>query len=106
MKPLPPYGNRYLKEKPDLGPWVYVGDEAWNYAQIHYPGMVLPPDRSPIEFRWPVQGEIVTVIECGVDAPESIRGLAHELIGSNGAEAVIALRSVGGLMTFVGVDHE
>jgi len=107
MKPLPPYGKQFLLGQPDLGPWVCTGSSAWEVAKTSsFPRMVMPDSADPADFRWPVEGEIVTVVECGIDAPESIRGLAHELIGRNGAEAVIALRSVGGLMTFVGADHE
>lgn len=107
MKPLPPYGKQYLLGRPDLGPWVCTGSGAWKVAKTSsFPRMVMPDSADPAGYRWPVQRQIVTVTEHGIDAPELIRGLAHELIGSNGAEAVIALRSVGGLMTFVGVDHE
>ena len=107
MKPLPPYGNRYLVEKPDFGPWVCTGPGAWEAAKASsFPRMVLPYGANPAGFRWPVQGQTVTVTEHGIDEQESIRGLARELISSNDAEAVIANRSVGGLMTFVGADHE
>ena len=104
---LPPFGKRYQQQGCDLGPWICCGPGAWDEARRgSFVRMALPERDDLSDYRWPVEGEIVTVVECGIDAPELIRGLAHELIGSNGAEAVIARRSVGGLMKFVGVDHE
>ena len=38
--------------------------------------MVLPYGVNPAAFRWPVQGQTVTVTEHGIDEQESIRGLA------------------------------
>ena len=107
MRRLPPFGRRYQQQDCDLGAWIACGPGAWEVAKASsFPLMALPDGTNPADFRWPVEGQIVTVTEYGADAPELIRSLAHELIGSNGAKAVIALRSVGGLMTFVGVDHD
>lgn len=107
MRRLPPFAKRYQQQGCELGPWITCGPGAWGAAKTSsFPLMALPDGTNPADYRWPVQGQIVTIIENGIDAPDLIRGLAHELIGSNGAEAVIARRSVGGLMTFVGVDHE
>ena len=106
-RPLPPLGKLYQRKGCDLGPWVCCGPDAWEFAKNGaFPRMVLPHGADPANFRWPVHGQIVTITEHGIDAPELIRGLAHELIRSNGAEAVIAQRSVGGLLKFVGVDRE
>ena len=107
MRRFPPFGRLYQQQGNDLGPWVACGPGAWEVAKASsFPRMVLPYGANPAAFRWPVQGQTVTVTEHGIDEQESIRGLARELISSNDAEAVIANRSVGGLMTFVGVDHE
>ncbi len=106
-RPLPPFGKLYQRNGFDLGPWVCCGPDAWKFAKNSaFPRMVLPHGADPAKFRWPVRGQIVTVTEHGIDAPELIRALAHELIRSNGADAVIARRSVGGLMTFIGRAYE
>ena len=90
-----------------MGPWICLGPGAWEAAKASsFPRMVLPDGADPADYRWPVQRQIVTVTEHGIDAPELIRGLAHELIRSNGAEAVIAQRSVGGLLKFRRISHE
>ncbi len=107
MRRLPPFGKRYQQQGCDLGAWIACGPGGWEVARASsFPLMVLPDGADPTDYRWPVHGQIVTITEHGTDEPELIRGLAYELIGSNGAEAVIARRSVGGLMTFVGVDHD
>ena len=107
MRRLPPFGKRYQQQGCDLGAWIACGPGAWEVARASsFPLMVLPDGADPSGYRWPVQGQIVTVTEHGIDAPESIRALAHELIANNGAETVFARRSVGVLMTFVGVDHD
>ena len=106
-RPLPPFAKRYQQQGCELGPWICCGPGAWDDAKRgSFPRMVLPYGADPADFRWPVRGQIVTVTEHGIDAPELIRGLAHELIWSNGADVVIAQRSVGGLMKFIGVDCE
>ena len=107
MRRLPPFGKRYQQQGCDLGAWIACGPGAWEVAKAgSFPRMVLPAGADPAGYRWPVQGQIVTVTEHGIDAPELIRGLAYELIKNGGAEAIVARRSIGGLMTFVGVDHE
>ncbi len=104
---LAPYGPLYQQQGNDLGPWIACGPGAWEVAKASsFPRMVLPFGTNPADYRWPVEGEIVTVTEHGIDALESIRGLAHELIRNHGAETVIAWRSVGGLMTFIGREYE
>ncbi len=107
MKPLPPYGKQYLLGRPDLGPWVACGAEAWEVAKASsFPRMVLPPGDAATAYRWPVSGMTVTITEHGIDSPDLIRDLARVLIADNGADAVIARRSVGGLMTFTRIAYE
>ena len=103
----PPYARRYRTQGSELGPWVCCGPGAWDEAKASpFPRMVVPYGTDPKEYRWPVFGQIVTVTEHGIDAPEQIRNLAQTLITEDGAKSVIARRSIGGLMTFVRSAHE
>ena len=98
---LPPYGKKQLDTPGELGPWICCGPEAWHAAKDgSYPRMVMPRDASPKDFNWPVAGKCVTVTEHGINDVPAIQCVARELIAHHGAKAVIARRSVGGLMIF------
>ena len=95
-KRLPPYGKQYIDERPALGPWVYFGAQAWRRAEalelvdaVNYPAMVLPPERQPEEYKWPVRRQDVLALETGPPDDMRLRRLVQVLLESGAASVVV-----------------
>jgi len=76
---LPPFGKRLDANSREI--WVYFGTEAWNAARYRnkrkLPVLLLPPDRDPQNFRWPVAGKEVLLIQQGQHDILKIPSLAN-----------------------------
>lgn len=96
QRPLPPFSSRLKIRGPAtrnqiviaIGPW------AWNYAKADQGNraLVLPEDRDPFDFRWPVAGIEVLLLELGVFDTDRLERVALALL-CDGAACVRALRS-------------
>jgi hypothetical protein len=94
--PLPPYANQG-QWRNDLAVRIYLGPQAWRYAQFHvndpfdgrFNVLCLPPERDPKEYRWPVSGRNVLILDTGAERAQVERTIlsAHEW-----GAAVIAVR--------------
>ena len=86
MKPAP-YSHQ-LRASGEIR--IYFGSRAWNNARIRNSycadALVLPDDKAP-EYRWPVRGMDVLVIQAGTADLKPIPELAHVLI-TTGANIV------------------
>lgn len=91
MRPLPPYGQRFLHARQSAGPWIAVGSEAWAFPMYKsFPVMVLPPDANPFDFDWPVRGQSVLVHQWGAARPDTLDRLMLALFQA-GAEMIVAV---------------
>lgn len=100
-KPLPPYGKE-LQEKlnanqiPANGVWLFLGPNAWRYAKNHYFNgksvLVLPEDKSPNDYVWPVQKTSVLILDLHANDINVmlIKRLAWQLLAA-GAQMVFLL---------------
>ena len=89
---LPPFGKRYLEQKPSTGPWVAIGHDAWDFANRKpFPVMVLPLGDNPNEYAWPVKGKGVLLVESGASDTDTLERVALALLRS-GAEFVRPIR--------------
>lgn len=89
---LPPFGRCALKSQSDLRR-VACGMDAWRFALDHrerggIPPLVLPPDESPTELQWPVNGKMVLIIPCGYIS-RSERALLASALLRGGAYACL-----------------
>jgi hypothetical protein len=79
--------------------FVVVGPDAWGCASRkrganeRAPVLVLPPDRSASDYRWPIGNSEIIVIDTGESAL-SIERLAHRLL-SNGSRLVYTIHRDG-----------
>lgn len=90
--PLPPYGRRYLDERPCCGPWIAMGSKAWDLARRKaVPVMVLPEDKDPANFRWPVRNQAVLLFEIGSSDRIRLERMVQVLLES-GAKMVVPIR--------------
>jgi hypothetical protein len=91
-KPLPPYGKELLKQKP-REIWLFLGPHAWRYAKNHRLSgrnvLILPEDKSPDDYYWPVQNVPVLVFDLHIQSANEmmLKRLAWQLLNS-GAEIV------------------
>lgn len=91
-KPLPPFGHAFTQSRTAAGAWVAIGPGAWGFTRLKpFPVMVLPPDRDPFAYAWPVRGLVVTLIEVGDFDTDRLNRTAYALLLA-GARRVIALR--------------
>lgn len=87
-KPLPPFGEamRVLLQqgmKLNNNLFLYLGNRAWHAAKNAASNkhvLALPPNHSPYEFDWPVQGCEVLAIDTSGVAPTLIEQTAHALL--------------------------
>jgi len=78
---LPPFAKQL---KPDaVEVWIYFGSDPWPAAKYRaarkLPVLLLPPDRQPEQFRWPVAGKEVLMIQQGDYNPLKIPSFASLL---------------------------
>jgi hypothetical protein len=93
MKRLPPYGRRYLRERPANGAWIACGPGAWDFTQLKpFPVMVLPEQSDPVAFRWPVIDQDVLLVEAGTYDTGRLQRIAQVLLES-GARMVLPIRT-------------
>ena len=91
-RPLPPNGRRYLDSSRIPGPWVAIGPGAWDFSRRKpFPVMVLPPDKDPFAFAWPVAGVSVLLVEWGAFDTKRLELTALALL-EVGAELVHTIR--------------
>jgi hypothetical protein len=89
---LPPNGRKFL-DSGSCNPWVAIGPKAWDVDRIKsFPVMVLPDDRDPADFSWPVAGLEVLVLEVGTYNTARLERLAQALLTA-GAVSVLASRT-------------
>jgi len=87
-KPLPPYGQKlqaYLQKgfKPKNSIFLFLSFKAWEKAKAFNQSQVvllLPADRSPYDYCWPVQGCSVLAFDTGGLEPNTIEQTAHALL--------------------------
>jgi hypothetical protein len=92
QKPLPPNGRRYLDSSRFPCPWVAIGPGAWDFSRLKpFPVMVLPPDKDPFGFTWPVAGVSVLLVEWGGFDTHRLELTALALLDA-GAELVHTIR--------------
>ena len=92
-KRLPPYGKRFLAEKPCSGPWIAQGPGAWDFAKLKpFSVMVLPEGDDPVNYRYPVASQDVMLVEVATYDTERLERTAQVLLES-GARMVYAIRT-------------
>lgn len=93
---LPPFACRLKLRGPATRDQIVVaiGPWAWNYAKADAlnRALVLPEDRDPFDFRWPVAGIDVLLLELGVFDTDRLERTALALL-CHGAACVRAIRS-------------
>ena len=94
VKQLPPYGKKLVDNLLVNGPQtndvrIIIGSGAWNYSRdSSYPWLLLLPINKPPEYyRWPVASCECLVMEFGYTQPGIIERLARVLLHS---KAVVA----------------
>lgn len=95
-KPLPPYGKELLKQKTPNEIWLFFGEHAWRYAKNHHAYgkavLVMPEDKLPDDFYWPVQNTEILIFDLNINASEVLlKRLAWQLL-SSGAKVVRLVR--------------
>ena len=64
---LPSFGKRLNPDAREV--WLYFGSDPWLAAKCRaerkLPVLLLPPDKRPEQFRWPVAGKEVLMIQQG-----------------------------------------
>jgi len=75
-KPLPPYGKELLKQRTPSEIWLFLGPGAWRYAKSCYSYgkvvLVMPEDKSPEDFNWPVQNVSLLIFDLHNNATDEI----------------------------------
>ena len=98
---LPPYARGLHPDAPEI--WVYFGADAWPAAKYRaarkLPVLLLPPDRQPEQFRWPVAGKEVLMIQQGDFEVQKIPAFANLLFGY-GAAVVRAVYGDGYFVSY------
>jgi hypothetical protein len=87
-KKLPPYGKKLKQllaqgEKPKNCIFLFLGINAWQSAKAFnhtQTVLVLPPEKSPYSFNWPVQECAVLAFDKGGLEPDYIEKTAHALL--------------------------
>lgn len=109
MKPLPPYGRKFLADLPTAGLCVAIGSHAWRFAKARpYPVLVLPTENMPTDFLWPFHPNGSVIFEVGDFDDDRLTAIARELLKA-GCPFVVAIREA--LMSedprvfFYGEDH-
>jgi hypothetical protein len=89
---LPPYGKTLQSGCCEI--WVYFGSDPWRAVKCRaahkLPVLLLPPDKEPEQFRWPVDGKEVLLIQQGRYDILRIPAFANLLFGY-GASVVRAI---------------
>lgn len=88
-KPLPPFGKlleSFLQFPIKLKSVIYlfVGKNSYNdareVAQQFTPVLALPPDKTINDFKWPIVGQKVIIIDSGIIDSKDLRIYALELL--------------------------
>jgi len=100
---LPPYGKHLCSEAREI--WVYFGSDPWPASKYRatrrLPALLLPPDQSPEQFRWPVAGKEVLLIQQGQYDILRIPAFANLLLGY-GASVVRCIYGQGQFVSYQG----
>jgi len=88
-RPLPPHAKNFSWHHHGDQGFVFCGPLAWEWSRHDSRRkLALPPDSSPADFRWPVAGLALVVIDTGAD-DDFLRHLAHELLLAGAVKAII-----------------
>ncbi len=91
---LPPFGREHLERGRQDCAFVAMGPGAWALARRRlqfYPVMVLPDDADPFDYRWPVTGRPVLLLEFGSFDTDRLERVALALLRA-GAPIVTTIR--------------
>jgi hypothetical protein len=79
----PPFAKFLIPTDREI--WIYFGTEGWTAAKYRVarklPVLLLPPDKQPEQFRWPVAGKKVLLIQQGDCDILKIPSFANLLFG-------------------------
>jgi len=93
---VPPFGKQLNSDAREV--WLYFGSDPWHAAKYRaarkLPVLLLPPDKQPEQFRWPVAGKKVLMIQQGQHDVSKIPSFASVLFRA-GAIAVCAIYGDG-----------
>ncbi len=90
-KTIAPFGKQF-QPVPPSGVRVCIGPTAWDFQKRHHvPIMVLPQDKTPSEYRWPSDGGLALIFECGEYNDDRLRSMAEALLRA-GASSAVAIR--------------
>jgi len=100
---LPPFAKQLNPDAREV--WLYFGSDPWRAAKCRaarkLPVLLLPPDKQPEQFRWPVAGKEVLLIQLGDYDILRIPSFANLLFGY-GASAVRAIYGDGQFVCYKG----
>lgn len=84
-KLLPPYGRQLHPTSNCI--WLFVGPAAWEWgANDARNKLLLPPEHDPSNYRWPVAGKDVVILDTGA-GDSYLRRIAWALLNA-GAQRV------------------
>ncbi len=101
---LPPFAKDFACHRHRGGtPVVFAGPRAWDWARHDQRRkLVMPPDRSPADFRWPVAGLEIVVLDTGAN-DDLLMHLAHALLLAGALKVAVIphiVPRIGGLAVF------
>jgi len=100
---LPPFAKQLNPGAREI--WIYCGSNPWRAAKFRsarkLPVLLLPPDKQPDQFRWPVSGKEVLMIQQGDFEVQKIPAFANLLFGY-GAAVVRAVYGDGLVVCYKG----
>jgi len=98
---LPPFAKQLNPDAREV--WLYFGSDPWPAAKFRaardLPVLLLPPDKQPEQFRWPVAGKAILMIQQGQHNILKIPSFANTLLGY-GASVVRCIYGEGQFVSY------